>query len=76
MMKKDNAEMQPAGYGYGSNAKMPKGADAADANGNRREKVVNGIGMGKADGVGSDMPFDGGRMKGVCYTHERKSYQK
>jgi hypothetical protein len=73
-MKRDSAEMQPKGYGYGSNAKAPKGADAADASGNRHEKVVNGIGMGMADRVSSDQ-FNGGRSKGVCYTHVRGDYK-
>jgi hypothetical protein len=44
--------------------------------GERMGKVVNGVGMGKADATGSDCAFDGGRSKGVCYTHDRKSYQK
>jgi len=38
--------------------------------------VVNGIGMGKADGTGNNSQFNGGRSKGVCYTHGRSSYQK
>ena len=71
---KDNAEMTPKGYGAG--VKRPGGADASDATGERHEKVVNGVGMGKADDMGANHKFDGGRSKGVCYTHERKSYQK
>ena len=71
---KDNAEMTPKGYGSGG--KAPAGADAADASGERHGKVVNGIGMGKADGTGPNHAFDGGRSKGVCYVHDRKSYQK
>jgi hypothetical protein len=39
-------------------------------------KVVNGVAMGKADATGPDKMFDGGRSKGICYTHDRKSYQK
>jgi hypothetical protein len=27
--------------------------------------------MGKADSVGADKQFNGGRSSGVCYTHER-----
>jgi len=73
MKKMDSAEMTPAGYGAG--VKVPK-ASAGDASGERHERLVNGVGMGKADGVGKDHAFDGGRMKGTCYTHERKSYQK
>jgi len=71
---KDNAEMQPKGYG--TSAKAPAGATASDSTGNRHERVVNGVGMGKADATGANHNFDGGRSKGVCYTHERKSYQK
>jgi hypothetical protein len=44
--------------------------------GERHGKVVNGIGMGKADGTGTNGQFNGGRSKGVCYTHGRSSYQK
>lgn len=71
---KNNAEMQPKGYG--TSAKAPAGATASDMTGERMGKVVNGVGMGKADAIGSDCAFDGGRSKGVCYTHDRKSYQK
>jgi hypothetical protein len=39
-------------------------------------QVKNGVGMGKADATGADSKFDGGRSKGVCYSHDRKSYQK
>ena len=63
-------------YGFGSNAKEPSGVRASDASGERMEKVRNGIGMGKMDAVGADKKFDGGRSSGVCYTHDRKSYQK
>lgn len=73
-MKKDNAEMQP--MGYGTSAKAPAGATASDNSGERRERIVNGVAMGKADATGPDHKFDGGRSKGVCYTHGRKSYQK
>ena len=71
---KDNAEMTPKGYGSG--AKAPAGASASDSSGERRGKIVNGVGMGKADGMGADHKYDGGRAKGVCYTHGRASYQK
>jgi hypothetical protein len=73
-MKHDNASKQPAGYG--TSAKAPAGATASDMSGERHGKVVNGVGMGKADATGGNHAFDGGRCKGVCYTHERKSYQK
>jgi hypothetical protein len=73
-MKHDNASNQPAGYG--TSAKAPAGATASDMSGERHGKVVNGVAMGKADATGGNHSFDGGRCKGVCYTHERKSYQK
>ena len=71
---KDNAEMTPKGYGSGT--KPPAGATASDSSGERHGKMVNGVGMGKADGTGSNKDMAGGRSKGVCYTHDRKSYQK
>jgi len=71
---KDNAEMTPKGYGSGT--KPPAGASASDSSGERRGKIVNGVGMGMADGTGSNKEFNGGRTKGVCYTHDRSSYQK
>lgn len=71
---KDNAEMTPKGYGSGT--KPPAGASASDSSGERHGRIVNGVGMGKADGTGKNSQFDGGRSKGMCYTHERKSYQK
>ena len=61
---------------YGTSAKPPKGAAASDSTGERRERLKNGVAMGMADGVGSDKKFDGGRSKGTCYTHDRRSYQK
>lgn len=63
------------GYGYGNKAKMAGNPDASDATGERRGRVVNGVAMGKMDS-GSEKTFDGGRSKGMCYTHGRKSYQK
>lgn len=71
---KHDAEMTPKGYGSGT--KAPAGATASDSSGERHGKVVNGVAMGKADATGANSAFDGGRCKGVCYTHERKSYQK
>jgi hypothetical protein len=71
---KDNAEMTPKGYGSGT--KPPAGASASDSSGERHGRIVNGVGMGKADGTGKNSTFDGGRSKGMCYTHDRSSYQK
>jgi hypothetical protein len=75
-MKKqmDNDTAEPKGYGFGSNAKAPKGVEASDSSGERRGKIVNGIAMGQADAV-NEHKFDGGRSKGVCYTHVRGDYK-
>ena len=55
--------------------KLPKGATASDMSGERKAKLVGGVAMGKEDATGADKKFDGGRSSGVCYTHDRKSYQ-
>ena len=55
--------------------RMPKGAAKADTSGERRERLVGGVGMGKEDGVGSDKQFNTGRTAGVCYTHTRSEYR-
>lgn len=74
MKKMDNDTKEPKGYGFGSNAKEPKGVKASDESGERKGKIVNGIAMGKADGV-SEHKFDGGRHSGTCYTHSRNEYK-
>jgi hypothetical protein len=66
-----SAIKQPKGYGQGSNAKEPSGVKASDASGQRMGMIKNGVAMGKADSVGADKQFNGGRSSGVCYTHER-----
>jgi hypothetical protein len=50
---------------------MPKGADAADKGGERMEKVVGGVGMGKEDATGKDKQFNTGKTAGICYEHKR-----
>jgi hypothetical protein len=71
-----------------SGERIPKSAKASDTGGERKARVVNGVGMGKADmPTGRDNSHIGkhegdvgeyneGRKEGVCYTHDRKSYQK
>jgi putative salt-induced outer membrane protein YdiY len=76
MKSKDSATKQPAGYGYGSNAKVPAGVAAQDKSGTRSERMVNGVGMGEADMTGKDKQFNTGVTPGVCYTHDRMSHQK
>lgn len=73
---KGHTMKEAKGYGFGSNAKAPSGVKASDASGERMEKMRNGVAMGKMDAVGADKKFDGGRSSGMCYTHDRKSYQK
>jgi hypothetical protein len=51
--------------------KMPKGADAADTKGERKEPLRGGVAMGKEDGIGKDALFNTGRTAGICYTHTR-----
>jgi hypothetical protein len=51
--------------------KMPKGADAADTKGERKEPLRGGVAMGKEDAVGKDKLFNTGRTAGVCYEHKR-----
>ena len=58
-----------------SGEKLPKGATASDMTGERKEKLVGGVAMGKEDKTGADKKFDGGRSKGVCYEHDRSAYR-
>ena len=76
MKSKDSATKQPAGYGFGSSAKIPAGVFKQEKTGERSERMVNGVGMGEADMTGKDKQFNTGVTSGVCYTHDRKSYQK
>jgi hypothetical protein len=76
MKMKDNDTKQPKGYGYGSNAKVPAGVAKEERSGERKERMVNGVGMGEADMTGKDKQFNTGVTGGTCYTHDRMSYQK
>lgn len=58
-----------------SGGKAPKGADMADASGERMGKKVGGVAMGKEDAVGSDKLYNTGRTEGICYTHSRDHYR-
>ena len=55
--------------------RLPKGASKADMSGERSERKVGGVGMGKADATGSDKLFNTGRTSGICYTHTRGEYR-
>jgi hypothetical protein len=61
---------QPAGYG--NNVKMA-GNPAPDmkSNGTAKNNIPNAM----TNKVGKDAKFEGGKSSGVCYTHDRKSYQ-
>lgn len=54
---------------------MPKGAESSDKMGERREKMVGGVAMGKEDAYGPDHQFNTGRTSGICYTHDRSKYR-
>ena len=55
--------------------KMPKGADAADTKGERKEPLRGGVAMGKEDKTGADKLFNTGRTNGICYTKTRSEYR-
>jgi hypothetical protein len=58
-----------------SGEKMPKGVLSSDTSGERKGKVVGGVGMGKEDATGKDSQFNTGKTAGVCYTHDRAHYR-
>jgi len=76
MKSKDSAMKQPAGYGVGSSAKLSGSPDKQEGKVERKERMVNGVGMGEMDAKGADKLFNTGVTGGTCYTHDRMSYQK
>ena len=70
-MGKMDKEMYKPGR---SGEKMPKSVLASDESGERRGKVVGGVGMGKQD-AHMNKELKGGSKEAVCYTHNRSSYQ-
>ena len=58
--------------GYGNDVKMA-GNPAPDMKSNG--SVKNNIPNAMTNKVGKDAKFEGGKSSGVCYTHDRKSYQ-
>jgi hypothetical protein len=58
--------------GYGAQVSMAGNA-AADMK--KTGMVKNNIPDAMTNKTGKDMKFEGGRMNGVCYTHDRKSCQ-
>jgi hypothetical protein len=58
--------------GYGNKAKMACNP-APDMKSNGR--VKNNIPNAMTNKTGADKKFEGGKMSGICYTHDRKSCQ-
>ena len=67
--------------------KLPKGADASDTSGERKVKLVGGVGMGKMDSMGSRPISHAGNFEGKlgelndgnmgereCYSHVRMAH--
>ena len=71
MGKMDSSKGVPSTTG----ATPPKGATASDRSGERKERLVNGVAMGKEDMTGKDNQFNTGRTAGICYTHTRSAYR-
>lgn len=69
-----------------SGEKMPKGVTASDSSGERKAKLVGGVAMGMADGIGSREASHMGKTDGLCgevkggsrehevYSHSRSEY--
>ena len=60
---------EPKDYGTMAD-KLPKGASSSDKRGERREREVNGVAMGKMD------QFNTGRAEKVCYEHKRMPHDQ
>ena len=71
MGKMDSSKGVPSTTG----ATPPKGATASDRSGERKERLVNGVAMGKEDMTGKDNQFNTGRTAGICYEHTRSAYR-
>lgn len=71
MGKMDSMKGVPSTTG----AKAPAGATASDKSGERMEKLVGGVAMGKMDATGKDSQFNTGRTAGICYEHTRDAYK-
>ena len=71
MGKMDSSKGVPLRTG----GKMPAGAASSDTKGERRDRMVGGVAMGKEDMTGKDNQFNTGRTEGICYTHTRGEYR-
>lgn len=71
-MKKNGPScyVEPAGYGFGNRANLPKIATTG-----QRAPIKGEVGMGAMDKCGSEQKFNGGTHAGVQYVHGRQSYQ-
>jgi hypothetical protein len=76
---KEDREKNTPGY---SGEHEPAGAKSRDASGEERERIVGGVGMGKADAMtgrdghtgkhdGRTGEFNTGSQKGTVYSHQR-----
>ena len=60
-----------------SGEKEPKGAASSDRSGTKSRGIVNGVGMGKADGTGRSNggkekgEYNTGRSESTCYSHKK-----
>jgi len=70
-MGKMDKEMYKPGR---SGEKAPMGVRASDESGERRAKIVGGVGMGKED-AHMNKELKGGSKEAVCYVHDRSHYR-
>jgi len=83
MGKMDSMKGVPSTTG----AKAPKGASSSDMSGERRQKIVGGVAMGKMDAMGSRPLSHAGNFEGKlgelndgnmgereCYSHVRMAH--
>ena len=60
--------------GYGNKVKMT-GNPAPDMKSGEQGSAKKGIPNAMTNKTGADKKFEGGKMSGICYTHDRKCYQ-
>ena len=51
------------------------GNAAADMKSGEQGSAKKGIPNAMTNKTGADKKFEGGKMSGICYTHDRKCYQ-
>jgi len=67
---------EPAGYGFGNQAKISGNPKSSDSTGERKEALIKGmVPKAKENATGENKPFNGGRHSGICYTHSRSNYR-